>query len=226
MEKTAVIVARSGSIRVKNKALQLLGEYSLLARKILQLSKCQNIDRIIVGSDSEEILLHADYYGAETVKRENYYCDEKKCSANEMIENMCSLIETDLIIWAHCTNPLITPSTYDLAIDTFIKSKKHGYDSLLSVISLQEHLWSTEKKPLNYNPYQEKHTLAKDIEPYYMQDGGIFIQQRDDMLRNKYFFGKTPYLFSLPENEFFDINTERDLHIARSLCKFYNRENI
>ena len=41
------------------------------------------------------------------------------------------------------------------------------------------------------------------------------------MLKNKYFFGKKPYLFEIPQNKSIDINNPEDL----DLCKFYFKQN-
>lgn len=223
-EVTAIIVARGGSQRVINKAMQELGGVTLLARKIAQLEASKLIDRVVVGTDSDEIANEALKSNAEVVRRPDYYCDESVASANEMIGNMMELISTDIVVWAHCTNPFISSSTYDKAIDQFlILDSKGEYDSLLSVIEIKEHLWSPEKKVLNYNPYLERHTLAKDLPSYYMQDGGIFIQNYKDMKVNSYFFGKQPYLFLVNKDEACDINTYDDLEYARFLISKSNR---
>lgn len=219
-EVTAIIVARKGSVRVKNKALQTINGESLIERKIKQLKLCKNIDRVIVGTDCDEIGLLCEGYGAEVVYRNDYYCDESKATANEMIGNMMSLIETDIVVWAHCTNPLISSDTYDKAIELFNENK--DFDSLLSVIEFKEHLWSDEKKPMNYNPYGEKHTLARDLPTYYFQDGGIFIQKYLDMKKNSYFFGKKPQLFVIDNTEFCDINTYEDLERVRYILERKN----
>ena len=106
-EVTAVIVARKGSVRIPSKSLLKLNNETLIARKIKQLKNCRNIDRVVFGSDSEEMLEEAKSAGAETVRRPDYYCDETVASANDMIGNMCSLINTDVVVWAHCTNHII-----------------------------------------------------------------------------------------------------------------------
>lgn len=216
MEISAIIVARGGSQRVKNKALLELNGETLLGRKIRQLLHCASIARVIVGSESKDILKHAQACGAEVVRRPDYYCDESVCTANEMIANMCSLVKTDIVVWAHCTNPLLSTDTYDDAVNVFLRNQKN-YDSLVSVVELKEHLWTQEKKPFNYDPYASVHTLAKDLPSLYMQDGGIFIQYHAAMVKNSYFFGQKPYLYIIPEKEFLDINTPRDVKIAQAL---------
>ncbi len=216
MEVTAVIVARKGSKRIPSKSLLKLNGESLIERKIKQLKQCKNIDRIVLGSDSDEMLEVGKSVGAETVRRPDFYCDESVASANDMIKNMMDLIKTDVVVWSHCTNPLLSPQTYDLAVETFLNNRP-DFDSLLSVVELKEHLWGTDKKVLNYNPYAAKHTPARDLPAYYMQDGGIFIQPYEQMKANSYFFGKNPYLFVIPSDEFLDINSYRDYLLAKAV---------
>lgn len=218
-EVTAIIVARKGSVRVPSKNMLPLGAETLISRKIRQLKGAKLIDRVVFGSDSDEMLEHAKQCGAECIRRPDYYCDEKQASANDMIRNMMELVSTDFVVWAHCTNPLLSSETYDNAISEFSKGLREGYDSLLSVVELREHLWGEDKKPLNYNPYQPRHTPARELPPYYMQDGGIFIQPYSQMKQNSYFFGKYPKLFIIPSEEFLDINDMRDYLLAKAIIE-------
>ena len=218
MEICAIIVARGGSKRIPKKSMLKLNGESLIARKIRQLSKCKLINRIVFGSDSDEMIAEAKLHGAETVKRPDFYCNEELASANDMIRNMCDLVKTDVVVWAHCTNPLINSKTYDEAVKFFLQNFPN-FDSLLSVVSFQEHLWTPDKKPLNYNPYAQRHVPAKELPLYYFQDGGIFIQPYEQMKKNSYFFGKNPYLYVIPQDEFLDINTERDYLLAKFLLE-------
>jgi CMP-N-acetylneuraminic acid synthetase len=220
-EITAIIVARNGSVRIKSKSMLKLDNETLISRKIKQLQAAKNIDRIVFGSDSDEMLKHAKSYGVEIFKRPDFYCDETKASANDMIENMMSFIKTDIVVWTHCTNPLLSTETYDRAISVFLNNQTQ-YDSLLSVKEFKEHLWDDNKKPLNYNPYQARHTPARELPSYYMQDGGIFIQPYIQMFSNRYFFGKKPYLFVIPDEEFLDINDERDYLLAKAILENKN----
>lgn len=221
-EITAIVVARKGSKRVPNKNMLPLDGQPLFLRKLTQLINSKYIDRVVFGSDSDEMLKIANSLKqVECIKRDNYHCDETKASANDMIYDMCSKIKTDIVLWAHCTNPLISNNTYEKAIETYYNNE---CDSLLSVVELREHLWK-DGKPLNYNPYQERHTPARELPPLYMQDGGIFIQPHYQMLKNKYFFGKNPYLFVIPNDEFLDINEYRDYLLAKSIIEWKTKKN-
>ncbi len=223
-EVTAVIVGRKGSQRIPKKVLQPFGNTTLLELKIKQLQSCKMIDRVVVGSDCFDILDVAGNAGAEPVLRPEYFCDEKVASANEMIGNMCSLIETDIVVWTHCTNPLLSSETYDEFIRLFLEKEKEGYDSVLSVDEVKEHLWGEDKTPLNYDPYGERHPLAKSLPAMFKQNGGIFIQRHKDMKNNSYFFGSKPYIHVSPVEESVDINTWYDFAIAQFLYEESKKE--
>ena len=218
-EVCAVVVARSGSVRVPSKNMLPIGDDTLISRKIKQLKQSKYIDRVVFGSDSDIMLEHASKFGAECVKRPDYFCDETQASANDMIHNMMDMISTDIVVWAHCTNPLLSASTYDLAIESFKNGLNEGYYSVLSVVELREHLWGEDKTPLNYNPYQPRHTPARELPPYYMQDGGIFIQPYEQMKKNRYFFGEKPKLFLISPQEYLDINNMRDYILAKTIIE-------
>lgn len=229
MKVTAVIVAKKESERLANKNTLPFGYSSLLGHKIRQLKKCKTVDEVVVGSDCDDILTLSRDFGVQGVKRPDEYCDEQNCTANQMIGNMCSLISTDIVLWSHCTNPLIQPETYDEAVNLYSESvkRKNGvgdyYDSLISVDLVQEHFWQINKVPypVYHNPYSLEHVLAKDLPKLYKQNGAIFIQSHEAMKENSYFYGKSPYLFVTPKVESLDINTEMDYKIAKYIYESF-----
>ena len=217
---SAVIPAKKTSVRLPNKNMRPFKGTTLLGYKIKKLQECEELGEIIVGSDCDEILAHAEQLGAIPVKRPDEVCDEEICSANKMIGDLCGRIKTDVVVWTHCTNPNISSATYDHAIETFLNNR--NYDSLISVDLVQEHLWKDwgdMRYPLNYNPWAKEHTLAKDLSPLYKQNGAFFIQSHDNALKNSYFFGENPQLFLTDLSESTDINTETDFKIAEFLAK-------
>lgn len=210
----AIIPAKGVSRRVPAKNLRTVGGMSLIERKIKQLSSCSLIDRVVVGSDSDEIRQIAERNGTEYLNREPYFCDESRCSANEMIEDLVSRVSGDIVLWAHCTNPFVEASDYALALSMFSTASADGYDSLMSVTRLQSHIWTGDKKPFNFEPLRRPHQLASTLEPIFFQDGAIFIQPRPNMVENSYFYGLNPYFFELSPLSSLDVNTMDDLVLA------------
>jgi len=223
MEITAIIAVRSGSTRVKNKNLLPFKNTTLLGNKIQQLKLSKKVDRIVVGSNSDEYLEYSKSLGAEVVKRSDEFCDEISKTPNDMIKDMCLKVDTDIILWAHCTNPFVDEKLYDDSLNVFLERDVKKNDSLLSMVELKTHLWhrvNDELVPMNYNPYGKVHPLAKTLEPIYYQDGSIFIQPHKQMLKNNYFFGKTPIHYIVSENQALDINTNYDYKLAKSVSEW------
>ena len=60
----ALIPARSGSKRIKNKNIKLLNGHPLIAYTIQSAIKSKVFDDVIVSTDSEDIKKISEYYGA------------------------------------------------------------------------------------------------------------------------------------------------------------------
>lgn len=221
-EVSALIPVRAGSKRVKNKNAQGVGQYSLLESCIRRLQDTPSVDRVIVGTDSDVLATIATEASAEVVWRDDDCCDESVASANMMIADFVTKVHTDVVMWAHCTNPFVSAKTYQRALESFSEVCTQGYDSLLSVLELKEHLWGPNYLPCNYNPYQERHPLASELPAYYKQTGAFFIQHHETIKRNKYFFANRPFLFKTTELESVDINTPHDLEVAKALQQHFN----
>ncbi len=216
---TALIPAKAFSRRVPSKNLRQIAGTSLIERKIIQLKECAAISRIVVGSDSDEILDRAQRLGAIPLLRDAFHCDEDRCSANEMIYDMASRVEGDVILWAHCTNPFVGMAQYSAALDCFFENIENGFDSLFSVTRIQNHLWNQFREPINFNPRAPTHQLASTLAPYFFQDGAIFVQHRHKMINMRYFYGMNPFLFELSKYISLDIDTEDDFLIAQAIEK-------
>ena len=216
-----VIVAKKDSKRLPGKTFLEIGGRSLLERKIGTIRDSSSVDRVVVGTNSERVRSVAVDEGCEVLWRDEYHCDESRCSANEMIYDMVSRIDAEVIVWLHLTNPLVLPATIGDAVAAFLR-RGAGYDSLCSVQAVNEHFWF-KGRPLNFNPWGERHPLAGELEPYYMQNGAIFIQPREAMVENRYFYGERPVLFEMDKYESVDINEYSDLLIAeayfRHMCE-------
>ena len=209
---TAVIIARGGSSRLPGKNMKDFHGNPLVAHKVKQLLACRSVTNVVVGSDCDEILSAARDAGATTVKRAPEFCDEKTRSWNEVIADMCGKVDGDVILWAHCTNPLIHADTYDRAVSAFMSGDK---DSLVSVTRLQSHLW-LHGEPFNFDPKSKVHPVARDLEPVFYQNGGIFIARREDMISWRYVYND-PLLFEIGAIESSDIDTPEDFMIAEAL---------
>jgi|2_EtaG_2_1085320.scaffolds.fasta_scaffold00326_6 CMP-N-acetylneuraminic acid synthetase len=211
LEKTAYLVAKGYNQRLPQKNMLPFGSSTLLGHKIQQLKDCKSIDRIVVGSDTDEILDHAKQFDIETFRQEPKFCDGS-VSMNETIRNVCEVAPTDIVIWTHCTNPLVGSDHYEGAIAAYLNSNN---DSLVSVSRICSHIWY-HQAPLNFKPLTT-HVVAADLEPVFHQDGAIFIQPYQQILESGYYYGDNPLLYELDFWESIDINNLCDYEAALRL---------
>jgi N-acylneuraminate cytidylyltransferase len=213
---TAVIPVRAGSRRLPNKNIAPFADSNLLINKIRQLKRVPKIDEIVVTSDSEEMLQMAARENVVAARRPDKYCDEKSTTFGDVVRYVCTQIESENIIWATCTAPLVTPETYASAIADYeanvLEAKTH--DSLMSVEPFKRYIWD-EKGPLNYE-LGVKHVPSQQLPQLYYVTDGILIAPRIKMIEWSYFHGVNPRRFALSKKMAVDIDDELDLACAKA----------
>jgi len=140
----AIIPARSGSKGVKNKNIRLLNGFPMIAYTIAAAKLSQNIDRVIVSTDSEEYAEIARKYGAETPFLRPAEISGDTATDIEFMEHAINwLYENEGSVpeyWVHLrvTCPLRSPAVIDEAIS---KMKVHPECTcLLSVNKVEDYL--------------------------------------------------------------------------------------
>ena len=217
----AVIPARAGSRRLKNKNILPFGDYNLLVHKIRQLKKVKDhgwIYGILVSSDSDEMLRMASDEGVDIHRREEKYADDVSVPFGEVVKNVCESIDATDILWAPCTCPLTLTVNYEDAIRIYKNFVPDKNDSLVAFEIIKMFLWD-DKGPINYG-IGERHVISQNLPPMYRPTNGIFIAPRMKMIEWKYFHGANPYRFIMDKISSIDIDDEVDLVCARACLKW------
>ncbi len=219
MKTVAVIPVRAGSKRLKNKNILPFADSNLLIHKIRQLKTLlgAQVDKIVVSSDSDEMLDMALAEGVNIHNRPIEYCDDKTKSFNDVVEYVALAQKEDIIMWAPCVCPITTPLSYKVAIETYkqVVLEQKKFDSLISVKIMKEYLFD-ETKPLNFNP--NAHVISQLLPDWKVVTNAIYIASRELMIQRKYFYGENPYLYVLDKREGIDIDDADDFEFA---CAVY-----
>ncbi len=211
----ALILARSGSKRVKNKNICPFANSNLLEIKIRQLKRLPELDGVIVNSNSDEILEVAENAGAEIVKRDEYFATDS-ISPNELYVNVSEHFDADDVLFTNCTTPLVDDATYSKAIQLYYNLPKE-YDSLITVNPLKEFLLFNGK-PLNYDGAHKPR--SQDLpENYALLNHVIHILPRDLMHGLGDIIGRNAFLFPISKVESVDIDDILDFEFAEFLYK-------
>ncbi|MDK2047649.1 cytidylyltransferase domain-containing protein [Aliarcobacter butzleri] len=211
---TAVVPVRKGSQRVLSKNTRKFADTTLLDLKLQVLKKVKNIDRIIVNTDCEISMEIAKKYNVEIYKREEYFASSNVTNDVHW-KHIAEVTDTDILLMAQTTSPLIKVSTYEKAINDYISSLDL-FDSINSVSKEKKFLW-LDGRPLNYNI--DKTPKSQDLPEIVSLNFAITIIDKSLMYHNGNVVGEHPKFLLLDKIESVDIDDMIDFEFAEFLYK-------
>ena len=213
---------RKGSQRVKDKNTRPFAdiEGGILELKLTQLLDSKTIDTIMLSTNDEKSIAVAekvDKTGRIVIdnRPESLCLDTTKLG--DLISYVPTLTKNQYIIWGHTTTPFVTGADYDTAIEAFFEKLIYGYDSLISVMPLQNFLLTAEGKVFNYNTESNKWPRTQDLPKLYEVNHAMFITNRQVYEQAGDRIGTKPFLYEMPKLKSFDIDWEDDFLIAEAL---------
>lgn len=146
MKIIAIIPARGGSLRIRDKNIKNFAGKPLIAWTIIEAKKSRSLDRVIVATDSPKIASVAKKYGAETPFLLPQELTVPSASIEPVIKYAYQWLlknesyKADVIVLLMPPNPLRKSIFIDEAVKIFIKKKP---DSVVAV----------SETPANHTPY-------------------------------------------------------------------------
>lgn len=219
---------RRGSQRVFNKNTRPFSHFKggLLENKLTQLLKSKNISEIILSTNDEECLRIAEPFAKEN---DNLIIDrrpESLCLDTTDLEDLIQYVPTVTrakhILWGHTTTPIVDSNIYDHAINKYFECLETGYDSLVSVLRLQNFLLNKKIELINNNT-GIRWPRTQDLTPLYEINHAIFIASREIYLTTKNRLGNDPFLYEMSKINSVDIDWEEDFEIAEIIYNYVYR---
>jgi N-acylneuraminate cytidylyltransferase len=208
---TAVIPVKTQSERLPSKNLRYFGDYPLYEHKLRQIEKVK-FDRVVVSSESKEVIETAKKYGYEGHLRNPKY-STPEISMNEVWSYVCSEVPGDDVAWVNVNNPLVGFAEYEDAIRIY---KYKEFDSLISVSILQKYVWY-KGKPINFIPTE--HPKSQDLADMYAMNFAINIRNREAVIKEGTFIGKNPRFFTIDPYIATKVDYQEDLDFCLMLWK-------
>lgn len=218
----ALVPMRHNSERVPRKNYRQFNGKPLYHYIISTLLDCPLISEILIDTDSPAILEDASrtFPSVHLIKRpENIRGGD--VPMNTILLHDVKQIDADWYIQTHSTNPLLTSSTINTAIETFFEALPL-YDSLFTVTRLQTRLWAENGRPVNHDPSVLLRT--QDLPPTFEENSNMYIFNRKNLENRENRIGETPLMFEVDRIEAIDIDEEIDFTIAELIHKQLNRE--
>lgn len=225
----AIIPARGGSKGLPGKNIKLLCDKPLIAYTVEAALQSDQIDRVIVSTDNQEIANIAIEYGAEVpFLRPDYLAtDHAKAIDNylytvEKIKEQENQEIQDFIV-LQPTSPLRDKDNINDAIDLFYKKKA------LSIIAVKE----SEHPPEWYKKINNHGILIdyikndnslnrQDYNKTYIPNGAIYIFKYDILKKRRNYYTEKTFPYIMTEKESIDIDTIYDFMMAENILRIEN----
>jgi CMP-N-acetylneuraminic acid synthetase/spore coat polysaccharide biosynthesis predicted glycosyltransferase SpsG len=210
----AIVPARGGSKGVPFKNMRRLGDRPLLAYTIDAVVAAGVSDRLVVSSDSEQVLRWAQLHGHETIARPAPLATDEATISDAAAALVAELGWSGEVGVFQPTSPLRSPSSIVRAVEAFRAS---GADSLASCVRephlywLDEHDDLERARPLfaeRVNRQYARHRVLRET-------GSIQLVRADALLAGGQMVTARHMVFEVPPEESLDIDTTDDLVEAR-----------
>ncbi len=219
----AVIPARSGSKRIPNKNILFLGGKPLISWSIEAGLNSRYIDKVIVSSDSDDILNISKKYHVKTIKRPVQLASDT-ANTFDVVEHVVENLDEayDFVVLLQPTSPLRNSAHIDEAL-TYCNDRKAN--AVVSVCETsQSPLWSNTLPDNNNmdNFFSESffNKRSQDLKKYYCLNGAIYLSKTNLLLKEKTFFLKNKiYAYKMDRWSSVDIDEEIDFQFAKLLIE-------
>ena len=178
-----MIPVKKNSSRLPGKNIKQFGDENLLVRKIRQVKNSGIADRIIVSSDSHEMLDIATAEAVEAILRPVYLADESR-PLSEFFDYIANLITDGHLIWSCVTSPFFDEKLMVQAKEEYKKALTLGYDSLITVYDFKHYLMNVNG-PLNYSLGAE-HQNSQDLNSIQLFTNGILFSPIEQVRELRY----------------------------------------
>ncbi|HEY3388546.1 MAG TPA: sugar phosphate nucleotidyltransferase [Prolixibacteraceae bacterium] len=220
----AIIPARGGSKGLPNKNIKYLAGKPLIAYTIEAAKESKYIDRIIISTDSEEIGVISESYGAEVpfLRPGFLACDDSKAIDAYIytIELLKNKYNTDIkeFIVLQPTSPLRTTDDIDSAIKLFIDTKP---DSVISFCEANHPpIWAkkiADKKVTDYFNESAENKNRQEHENAFIPNGAIFIFNYQFLKKQEGYYSDKTVPYIMPAERSVDIDSLVDFEYAEYL---------
>ena len=219
MKKIAFIPVRGGSKSIPLKNIKLFCGKPLVFWTVDALNSVEEIDEIIVATDSDEIKKVVNTFGYKKVSifhRSNQNATDTASTESVMLEYLeqNTLDNEDIFILVQATSPLTESKHFTEALSIY-QTKKH--DSLLTCVRNYRFYWKEDGLPINYD-YNNR-PRRQSFDGCLMENGAFYINRVGNIKKHKNRLSKNIGIYEMPEYTSFEIDEPHDWIILENLMQ-------
>jgi N-acylneuraminate cytidylyltransferase len=218
MVKTiAFIPVRGGSKSIPLKNIKFFCTKPLVYWNIAALQNTQEVDEIIIATDSEEIKKTVEDFRFNKVKIYNRSYENATDTASTesvMLEyiNRANLKYDDILMLVQATSPLTETKHFEEALCLYSEGK---YDSMLTCVRNYRFFWNEDGTSKNYD-YHNRPRRQK-FKGELMENGAFYINTVRNILETGNRLSGKIGIYEMPEHTAFEIDEPDDWTIMESL---------
>jgi len=224
----AIIPARSGSKKIKNKNIIKIKKKPLIYYTIKEAIKSKYIDEICLSTDSVKIQNISKTYGLNSFFLRPKILSTDNALTKDVVLHGLKKSEIffkkkfDYIVLLQPTCPLRKNYHIDDAIIKIVENNQNSLISVCDVEGYHPNRMKIIKKNLLYNYIQNK---AEDMTPrqklpkVYIRNGAIYISKVNYLKKNKVLTDTKSVAYLMKQTDSINIDGPIDLQLAKTLIK-------
>lgn len=218
-----LIVGRAGSKRLPGKHLLLLGDKPLLAWTLEAALGAKSLKKIIISTDSQEMMDMAAAYGVEAPFSRPDELSGDFASPLDVVRHAVHFCKErgevfDTVVLLQPTSPFRTSRHIDESVEIHYQT---GADTTTSVCPAREHAYyqgevrNNEFIPFNPDKYNQP---RQELPLAFIENGSIYVLSVTDIDLNR-FYGEKVAAYCMDEFYSVDIDTRHDFNYAKFLLQ-------
>lgn len=221
MKILALIPARKGSKRIKNKNKKFFLGEPIILRTIKALKSLNQLDTIYVSTDDNEISNLVERNNCKTTDRPEALCNDFATST-EVLTHFAKIInyDFDILVMVYPTTPRLNVKLLEECITKLQSSSKmHSGASVIRYTHPIERRIIKKDESYKFEITQNSKKRTQDTKAHYHDSANFYVFKKSFFIQGYSLFSSTTLGVELPREYYFDIDTEEDWDYAESIIK-------
>lgn len=220
----AIIPARGGSKAIPKKNIKILGGIPLIAWPIKLAQSIPEIDRVIVSSDDDEIIVTAKKYNAEVLFKRPKTLSEDNTPTLPVLQHAIQYLEeeekykADNVVLLYATTPFLKKQRIEEGIKLLTSN---SCDSVVGVRKVHGLIWKKDERTGASEPFYPKKRVNRQLFTHLFEEAGnIYLTKTAVLLKQDRLINDENCCFiEIEEDEMMDIDMPEDFLEAQNKVK-------
>ncbi len=207
----AFIPVRGGSKSIPLKNIREIAGKPLVYWTAKAANDCEEIDRVYIATDSDQIREKVEGFGLNKVKvigRSADSANDTASTESAMLE-FAEKYEFDNIVLIQATSPLLTSADISGGFSEF---NKPDTDSVLSAVRQKRFQWKIDEigfaVPANYDVFHRPR--RQEFDGYLVENGAFYIISRELLLESKNRLAGNIHIYEMDEASYLEVDEPND----------------